>query len=128
MPTESKLDGKTYRLINTLAATLAQATLKSSPVEKATIVKEFARAFEILSKRLAEVYPNAAPKLKLELEKVAHSLIDWPGPGPGPGPGPVPVPVPCCVGAPTAKTFEECVDQGGSWACMPNPLKDPLVP
>jgi hypothetical protein len=116
MPTESKLDGKTYQIINTLAATLAQATLKSSAAEKALIAKEFARAFEFLSVRLAEAYAKAEPKQKLVLEKVALSLIDWPGPTP------VPVPLSCCVGFPSAKSLEDCEGHGGTWACMPNPL------
>lgn|SRR5262245_50468957 len=120
MPAHTELNGKTYQVINTLAATLAQATLKSSPAEKAIIAKEFARAFEILSKRLAEVYSKAPPKDKLELEKVAHSLFEEIVSGTGPAP--------CCVGFPRAKSFEECVDKGGSWACMPNPIKDPLTP
>ena len=116
MPTESKLDGKTYQVINTYAATLAQATLKSSPAEIPIIAKEFARTFEFLSECLAKAYAKAEPKQKQELEKIALSLIGEPGPGP------VPVPASCCVGFPSARSLEDCEGHGGTWACMPNPL------
>jgi len=116
MPTDPKLDGKMYQVINVLAATLAQATLKSSPAEKAIIAKEFTRTFEFLSMRLAEAYAKAQPNQKQELEKIALSLIGEPGPGP------VPVPASCCVGFPSARSLEDCEGHGGTWACMPNPL------
>jgi hypothetical protein len=116
MPTESKLDGKTFRVINTLAATLAQATLKSSAAEKVLIGKEFDRAFEILSKHLAEVHSKAVPKQKQELEKLSQTLvaniIDH-------------APAPCCVGYPSATTLEECAENGGSWACITREIEEP---
>ena len=92
--------------------------LKSSAAEKTLIGKEFTRAFEILGKRLAEAYAKASPKLKLELEKVAHSLFE----------GIVPAPAPCCVGFPSAKNLEDCEGNGGTWACMPNPLGQHQLP
>ena len=118
MPAQTELSGKTYQIINSLAGALAQATLKSSAAEKTLIGKEFTRAFEILGKRLAEAYAKASPKLKLELEKVAHSLFE----------GIVPAPAPCCVGFPSAKNLEDCEGNGGTWACMPNPLGQHQLP
>jgi len=119
MPTEVKLSGKTYQAINVLAATLAQVTLKSTPTERAMIGKEFDRAFEILSKRLAESYAKASEKLKLELEKAAHDIVTGFIPPPPPG---------CCVGYPGATSLEDCVAHNGTWACMPNPIKEPFTP
>jgi hypothetical protein len=114
MPTEVKLSGKTYQVINTLAATLTQATLKSSPAEKAAIAKEFARAFEILSKRLAEVYAKASEKLRLDIEKASDKVIN----------DIMPSTAICCVGYPGAKSLEDCEHNGGTWACFAKPIEE----
>ena len=119
MPTESTLESKTYQVINVLAATLAQVTLKSSAAERASIEREFVRAFEILSKHLAEIYAKASENLKQELEKAAHDVITSFVPPPPPG---------CCVGYPMAQNVADCSRHGGIWACMPMPIRDPLIP
>jgi hypothetical protein len=113
------ISGESYQILNTLAATLVLATLKSSPAEKELIGKEFTRTYEILSKRLAEIYAKASPERKLELDKASLMTIKQVVGQSSAG---------CCVGYPSAHTYEACVDNGGTWACKPAPIDKPLMP
>lgn len=115
----AKLTGENYRVINTLAAILAQISLKSSAAQKKLMGKEFSRAYEILTDSLAQSYAESTKANQLALEKLSISL-------PSKIFGDTPCPGVCCLGNPKAKTKKECElpTEGipGIWICRTDRL------
>ena len=108
------LKGKTYKVINSLAAILVQIVLKSTKAQKVQIGKEFTRAYDIMTRSLAKSYAQARGERRRQLENLSETLAQQ---------DTIQNPI-CCLGYPDENDAQSCIDKGGTWVCGYDPIPD----
>jgi hypothetical protein len=109
------LKGKTYKVINSLAAILVQIVLKSTKAQKVQIGKEFTRAYDIMTRSLAKSYAQARGERRRQLENLSETLAQQ---------DIIQNPI-CCLGHPEINDADDCTGCGGTWVCGDYPILDP---